>query len=83
MNHLGDIAPILTALGFLLNASVALMSYLQSRRNGKEQASIKRDMGELALNTNSIRDALVASTAKASLAEGTAVGLEQGRNERR
>lgn len=32
-------------------------------------------------NTNSIKDALVASTAKASNAEGHAEGLEQGRNE--
>ena len=32
-------------------------------------------------NTNSIKDALVASTARASLAEGTAAGLAQGRSE--
>jgi hypothetical protein len=33
-------------------------------------------------NTNSIKDALVASTAKASLAEGKAEGLQQGRDEK-
>jgi hypothetical protein len=33
-------------------------------------------------NTNSIKDALVASTAKASLAEGKAEGLKQGREEK-
>jgi uncharacterized protein YpmB len=32
-------------------------------------------------NTNSMKDALVASTAKASLAEGEAKGLQQGRDE--
>src|SRR5260221_8932500 len=31
--------------------------------------------------TNSMKDALVAATAKASLAEGTAAGLAQGRSE--
>jgi hypothetical protein len=34
----------------------------------------RRDIKELALNTNSIKDALVASTAKASHAEGVAEG---------
>ena len=34
-------------------------------------------------NTNSMKDALVASTAKASLAEGHAAGLEQGRDEKK
>jgi hypothetical protein len=33
-------------------------------------------------NTNSMKDALVSSTAKASLAEGHAAGLEQGRDEK-
>ena len=39
-------------------------------------------MNLLEKNTNSIKDALVAATAKASLAEGTAAGLQQGRNEK-
>jgi hypothetical protein len=34
-------------------------------------------------NTNSMKDALVASTAKASLAQGTAAGLKEGRSEPR
>jgi hypothetical protein len=95
--HIDDIAPILAALapilnaiGFLITAVVGLMGYLQSRRNGegqvtlaKEQAVIKTDMRELALNTNSIKDALVVAVAQANLAEGTAIGLEQGRKEQR
>ena len=36
------------------------------------------NMGLLEKNTNSLKDALVASTAKASLAEGTAAGIIQG-----
>lgn len=41
----------------------------------------KKTIVELEKNTNSIKDALVAATSKAALAEGTAIGLQQGRDE--
>ncbi len=81
MDHIGDIAQLIFAL-------VAVASFIRTLSNGrktdqvaKDQIGIKNDMRELALNTNSIKDALVTSTAKASLAEGTAIGLAQGRAE--
>ena len=39
------------------------------------------NMAKVETATNSMKDALVASTAKASMAEGKAVGLQQGRSE--
>jgi hypothetical protein len=44
---------------------------------------VKKDVKTIEKATNSMKDALIESTAKASLAEGTAAGLEQGRNEPR
>lgn len=56
----------------ILNAYTAYVTYLT-----------RIDMHLVEKNTNSMKDALVASTAKASLAEGTAAGLERGRGETR
>jgi len=81
--HITDIAPILTALGFLLNAAVGLMAYMQSRRNGLAQAEIKDNVAIIEKATNSMKDALVKATGEAALAKGTAAGLEQGRSEQR
>jgi hypothetical protein len=44
---------------------------------------VKKNVQIIEKATNSMKDALVSATAKASLAEGTAAGLEQGRNEPR
>jgi len=81
VNHLGDIAPILTALGFFVNSVVGLMAYLQSRRNGKSQVEIKEDVAAIKIETNHMKDALVEKTDRAARAEGTAMGLAQGRSE--
>jgi hypothetical protein len=81
MNHLGDIAQLITAIAILLNALATAGSYIQSWRNGKKADSIAMNVGTIEKATNSMKDALVAATAKAALAEGTAVGLEQGRSE--
>jgi len=67
-----DINLVIILLIGVANAFTAYMSW-QTHRN----------IAILEKNTNSIKDALVASTAKASLAEGTAEGLERGRNEKR
>ncbi len=69
MSHL-DINTIVLVFVALLNAYVAWIS----KRTDK-------NMGLLEKATNSMKDALVASTAKASLAEGTAAGLAAGRAE--
>lgn len=42
---------------------------------------VKKNVQVIETATNSMKDALVEATAKASLAEGTAVGLKQGRSE--
>ena len=42
---------------------------------------VKKDVKIIEKATNSMKDALIVATAKASLSEGTAIGLEQGRNE--
>ncbi len=44
---------------------------------------VKKNVEVIEIATNSMKDALVASTAKASEAEGHAKGLEQGREERK
>jgi hypothetical protein len=60
MNHIGEIAQLITAIVLALN-------WWQSRQNGKK-------IEEVHLATNSMKDALVASTAK----ENFAAGVKQG-----
>jgi len=67
MPTVGEIAQLITAV-------VLLLTYLQSRKNGKNIEAVHKA-------TNSMKDELVTATAKASLAEGTAAGLQQGRSE--
>jgi len=76
MSHLTEIAQFITAVVLALN-------FYQSWRNGKKASAIAANMASLEKNTNSKMDALVALTAKSSLAEGTAAGLAQGRSEDR
>lgn len=76
MSHLTEIAQFITAIVLALN-------FIQSWRNGRKASAIAVNMASLEKNTNSKMDALVALTAKSSLAEGTAVGLAQGRLEER
>ena len=44
---------------------------------------VKKNVHIIEKATNSMKDALIEATSKASLSEGTAIGLEQGRNEPR
>lgn len=73
-NHLGDVAQFISAI-------VLALTYLQSWRNGRKANQIAENVQTIEKATNSMKDALVAATAKASLAEGTAAGLQQGRAE--
>ncbi len=84
-----DFTQLLLAIGFLLNAGATAFSAIQSFRNGRSarsivagQAEIRQDVASIKIETNHMKDALVASTAKASRAEGAAEGLAQGRSER-
>jgi hypothetical protein len=71
-----DFAQLLTGCGLLINGVVALLGYLQSRRNGKT-------LDEVHLATNSMKDALVVSTAKENYAAGVSQGVENPSEPRR
>ena len=71
---MSELAQLLFAAGIFLNALVAVVGAVQSFRNG-------RKIEQVHVATNSMKDALVAATAKASLAEGMAAGLKEGRRE--
>jgi hypothetical protein len=74
---MGDIASILAAVAFLINAVVTALSYLESRRNGRKIALNSSTIDALEKNTNSIKDALIKVTAESEHAKG----LLQGRAE--
>lgn len=78
-----DVASIIQSVGLFITACTSAGALIQSMRNGKKAKKIAEDVQTIHLATNSMKDALVASTARASLAEGTAVGLAQGRSEGR
>ena len=61
----------------------AIINALAIAYNVWQTWRVKQNVEIIEKATNSMKDALVAATAKASLAEGTAAGLEQGRNEER
>jgi hypothetical protein len=70
----GEFAQLLTALAVVGNCAI-------SWRNSRKIDAGKADIKELAQNTNSIKDALVKTTALASEAKGMAAGLKQARDE--
>ncbi len=76
MEYVTQIAPIITALVLAFNC-------WQTWRNGERAKKIATDVKTIEVATNSMKDALVAATAKAAFGEGKAVGLEKGRNEER
>jgi hypothetical protein len=62
-----EMAALATGIGVLLNAVVTVFSLIQSMRNG-------RKIEDVHLATNSMKDALVASTEKESYARGVKAG---------
>jgi hypothetical protein len=66
-----------------VGAGVLVFNCWQTWRNGRKSKRIEENVKVIEIATNSMKDALVAATAKASLAEGTAAGLQQGRDEPR
>ena len=91
MNHLGDIAQLITAI---VLAATFIQSFLNGRKSAKileSNAKISENVATIEKATNSMKDALVQATSEAALAKGTAAGiiegraagLDQGRNEER
>jgi hypothetical protein len=84
-----DVALIITALGTLIGVIGGIVVQLRGQDEARaDRAALANKVDaqskvveKLEVNTNSLKDALVASTAKASEAEGHAAGLAQGRNE--
>jgi 3-dehydroquinate dehydratase len=72
MGHLSEIAQLLVGISLLGNMLVTLLNFMQSRHNGKQIDAVHEA-------TNSMKDALVASTAKASFAEGVKHGEDNPR----
>jgi hypothetical protein len=72
-----------------LDSAIRLIVALSVAYNIWQTWRVKKDVHTIEKATNSMKDALVAATGKASLAEGTAAGLveghaaglDQGRNE--
>ena len=72
MNHIGDVAPIMTALALLINAVITMMSYLRSRQNGVLLTAVKAQ-------TDGINSRLVTVTGEAEHAKGMLQGAEEQR----
>lgn len=87
MNGVDDITQLLIAIGVVINALVAAFGAISSYRNGRQnerilesQNGIKDNVATIEKATNSMKDALVAATAKSSRAEGKAEGVAQERD---
>jgi hypothetical protein len=73
MTWIAELAPILTAMGFLLNAIVSACAYWQSRQNAKRIEVVH-------LATNSLTDKLVKVTGEAEYAKGVKQGEDSSAN---
>jgi len=73
--------PSLSEAAQFITACTVAYNVWQTWRNGRKTDSVAINVKTIEIATNHMKDALVAATAKASLAEGTAVGLAQGRSE--
>jgi hypothetical protein len=78
---LTPIGVLVTAIGVIVNAWVSWDNKRILRRQDLVIAHVDDQVQKIELATNSMKDALVLATAKASEAEGHAAGLQQGRAE--
>jgi hypothetical protein len=69
---------IILAVVAISNMVTAFLAY----KNHQAVQDVKKDIATVEKATNSMKDALVAATDKASRAEGMAAGLAQGRDEK-
>ena len=76
--QLSDVANIIVASATLVTA---LGAFVTGIINARRITAVKENVQTIEKATNSMKDALVDATAKASLAEGKAAGLAQGRSE--
>jgi hypothetical protein len=67
-------ALLLSAGASMLSAVAGSIGIIISSRNGRKLDSTISNVSKIEIATNSMKDALVASTAKASYAEGVAEG---------
>lgn len=67
-------ALLLSAGASMLSAVAGSIGIIISSRNGRKLDSTISNVSKIEIATNSMKDALVASTAKASHAEGVAEG---------
>ncbi len=65
--------------GFLINAMISWLNYRKSIENGLHTAKVAADIAELAVNTNSIKDALVKVTGESEHAKGVIQGAAEER----
>lgn len=75
---MNDTAQIIVAIATLVTALTAAVISLV---NAFRLTRVANNVQVIEKATNSMKDALVKASKEASLAEGTALGLEQGRNE--
>jgi hypothetical protein len=83
MDSIGEIAQLITAIVLAFNCWQSWSNGKKANKIAEGIHTIKENVITVEKATNSMKDALVAATAKASLAEGTAAGLKQGREEPR
>ena len=67
-----DLAQLLAGIGLLINALFTGLAYMQSLRNGRQIDAVH-------VATNSMKDALILSTAKESFAAGVKQGQDNPR----
>lgn len=77
---MNDTAQIIVAIGTLITAITAAAISLA---NAFRLTKVAENVQTIEKATNSMKDALVAATARASFGEGEAKGLAQGRGESR
>ena len=83
MDSIGEIAQLITAIVLAFNCWQSWSNGKKANKIAEGIHTIKENVITVEKATNSMKDALVAATAKASLAEGTAAGIKLGRAEPR
>lgn len=79
MNHLGDIAQILTAIGLLLTGCSSTFGAVQSWRNGKRADRITGTLDVIKEQTDGINSKLVKVTGESEHAKGMLQGAAEAR----
>lgn len=78
MSTIGDYSQLVVAVTVVINCYLSFRNGLRAQRIAEGIHTIKKDVATVEKATNSMKDALVASTAKASHAEGMVEGRAEG-----